>query len=261
MAEEEHVNKLEVLKRMVNAGVKLKRSKCVYQALGVTYLGHKINAEGLNPSDENVLVIMDAPIPYNVTELKSYLGLINFYGKFIPNLSKVLSPLYRLLQKDVKWQWGPSQQQALAESKRGSQGGRSVFDGAPGQIPSYCERPKMWTERDPTLSKAPLHPWERPQQPWSMIHLDYAGPFMGKMFLVIIDAHSKRMYLHPTNFATSYSAIEELKNTFASQGLPDTVMTDIGTNFCSMEFEEFMKQIGIAHIKTSPYHPASNSLA
>ena len=39
-------------------------------------------------------------------------------------------------------------------------------------------------------SSAPLHPWEWPNRPWSQLHLDYAGPFMGKMFLVVVDAHS-----------------------------------------------------------------------
>ncbi len=37
---------------------------------------------------------------------------------------------------------------------------------------------------------APLHPWEWPAQPWSRIHIDFAGPFKGHMFLVLVDAHS-----------------------------------------------------------------------
>ena len=73
---------------------------------------------------------------------------------------------------------------------------------------------------------------------------------MGKMFLVIMDAHSKWMDVHATQSATSSITIEKLQVTFGSQGLPDTVVTDNGTNFCSEEFEAFLKQNGIIHIKT-----------
>ncbi|XP_045105029.1 uncharacterized protein LOC123500376 [Portunus trituberculatus] len=79
---------------------------------------------------------------------------------------------------------------------------------------------------------APLQPWEWPEKPWSRLHLDYAGPFMGKMFLVVIDAHSKWIDVHATNSATSSATIEKLQVTFASQGLPEIVVTDNGTNFC-----------------------------
>ena len=68
---------------------------------------------------------------------------------------------------------------------------------------------------------SPLHPWEWPGRPWSRVHIDYTGPFMGKMFLLIIDAHSKWMDIHCVNSATSSLTIEKLRTTFASHGLPD----------------------------------------
>ena len=105
---------------------------------------------------------------------------------------------------------------------------------------------------------APLYPWSWPAHPWDRLHLDYAGPFMGKMFLVIIDAHSKWMDVHVTSSATAMATIEKLRVTFATRGIPVTVVTDNGTNFTSREFENFMKSNGIAHVKTAPYHPASN---
>ena len=57
------------------------------------------------------------------------------------------------------------------------------------------------------------------------------------------------------------ATIEKLRVTFATHGIPVTVVTDNGTNFTSREFENFMKSNGIAHVKTAPYHPASNGLA
>ena len=54
---------------------------------------------------------------------------------------------------------------------------------------------------------APMHAWTWPSKPWSRIHIDYAGPFMGKMFLVIIDAHSKWMEVHKTASSSAAATI------------------------------------------------------
>ena len=56
-------------------------------ASSVSYLGHKIDAEGLHPLPDKLQAVKAAPTPRNVSELKSYLGLLTYYGKFLPNLS------------------------------------------------------------------------------------------------------------------------------------------------------------------------------
>ena len=60
----------------------------------------------------------DAPKPRNVSELKSYLGLLSYYSKFLPNLSTILSPLYELLRASIKWEWKKQQEEAFLTSKR-----------------------------------------------------------------------------------------------------------------------------------------------
>ena len=107
--------------------------------------------------------------------------------------------------------------------------------------------------------EAPLHSWEWPTKHWVRLHLDYAGPFLGKMFLIVIDSHSKWMEAFPMNTSTSSATIEKLRMAFGRHGLPEIVVTDNGSNFVSKEFEEFLKQNGIRHI--SLYHPASNGQA
>lgn len=107
---------------------------------------------------------------------------------------------------------------------------------------------------------APLHPWEWPQRPWSRVHADYAGPFLGKMFLILIDAHTKWMDVHMTSSSSSQTTIEKMR-TFATLGIPEMLVTDNGTAFTSSEFVQFAKQNGIRHVTTSSYHPASNGLA
>ena len=89
-----------------------------------------------------------------------------------------------------------------------------------------------------------LHPWEWPHKPWVCLHLDYAGPFLGKMFLMVVEAHSKWMEAFP-NSSTSSATIETLRTAFSVRG----------SNFVREDFEDFY------HIRTAPYYPLSNGLA
>lgn len=103
---ESHLANLrEVLVRLEDTRLRLKKNKCVFMAPSVTYLCHRIDGEGLHPITEKVKAVNDAPNPRNVQKLKSYLGLLNYYGKFLPNLSTELAPLYKLLRAEQKWKW------------------------------------------------------------------------------------------------------------------------------------------------------------
>ena len=104
--EEVHLNTLKVaLTRLKKAGLHLKKCKCHFMLPSVVFLGHQIDAQGLNPLPEKVKTIKDVPKPRNVSELKSYLGLLSYYSEFLPNLSTILAPLYELLQASTKWDW------------------------------------------------------------------------------------------------------------------------------------------------------------
>ena len=111
---EGHLKNLEeVLSRLRNAGMRLKKSKCAFLLPQVEYLGHQISEKGLQPTTQKLRAIVEAPAPHNVSQLKSFLGMINYYSKFLPNLSTQLAPLYSLLQKKTIWSWGKAQQQAF----------------------------------------------------------------------------------------------------------------------------------------------------
>jgi hypothetical protein len=103
-------------------------------------------------------------------------------------------------------------------------------------------------------NKAPIHVWEYPSKPWERLHLDFAGPFLGKMFLIVVDAHSKWMEVCIMNSVVASSTIEQLRMIFATHGLPSILVSDNGPTFISEEFRTFTKFNGIKHIFAVPYH-------
>ena len=109
-------------------------------------------------------------------------------------------------------------------------------------------------------AKAPLHPWEWPEHAWSRVHVGYAGPYKGLMFLILVDAYSKRTAVVSVRHATSQSTIEKVRIIFATHGLPEMLVTDNGTVFTSTEFESLHHGMPFT-VSLLPYHPASNGLA
>ena len=511
--DEEHVKTLSiVLERLERAGLRARKSKCKFMQPSVTYLGHRIDQHGLHPLKEKIQAVKDAPSPKNVTELKSYLGLLTYYSKFLPNMADVLAPLYKLLRKEVRWRWTdieekafnaskdlltssallvhfnpeldlvlmcdassygigavlahrmpdgserpigyasrslsssqrnysqlekealvlvfgvqrfhaylfghrfelvtdhqpllallhqhrPTSTQASARIRRWSlflsayeytitfrntraHGNADALSRLPLPIvqtepktppelvlllehleesPVTVQHIRVWTRRDPELSKvlqfiergwppngdkslsaysakrnelsvyqgcvmwgtrvviplpgrravlqqlheghpgmtrmkslarmyvwwpgldrdievsvqqcchcqeqqsappvAPLQPWKWPSRPWTRLHMDFAGPFQGKMILIVVDSHTKWIEAYPTDSATSSKVIELSRSLFAQFGLPEVIVTDNGSPFVSEEFETYLTKNGVKHITSAPYHPSTNGLA
>ena len=512
--QEDHLQNLrKVLQRLQQAGLRLQRGKCKFMATSVQYLGHVIDAEGLHPLEDKVEAVQQAPAPENVSELRSYLGLLSYYSKFLPQLASTLAPLYALLHSGTPWKWTKSEEAAFQTSKTAllsskvlvhfdpsqeivlscdasSYGIGAVLshrqsDGSDRPIgfasrtlsaaekkysqlekeglacvfgvkrfhsylyghkfllitdhkpllgllgesktipPQASARIQRWaltlaayeysmvfrstgdhgdadamsrlplkqhpvsvpvpeevvllmqhlddsptdvasirkeTARHPLLSRvlqlvrhgwpnfskeeelnpyynrrtelsvqdgcllwgsrvvvppslqstvlaelhlghpgvsrmkslarmyvwwigvdkdieatvqhcvecqqsrpappaAPLHPWQWPGSPWVRLHMDFAGPFLGQYFLVIVDAHSKWLEVFPVASTSATLMIDKLRTLFAQFGIPQMVVTDNGSSFISQEFMSFLKKNGIRHITSAPYHPASNGLA
>ena len=507
--QQEHLDNLrQVLQRLEQYGIRARRSKCAFMCEAVEYLGHRVDAEGLHTLDTKVTAVLEAPSPQDVQELRSFLGLIHYYGKFLPSLSTLLHPLNNLLKAGNKWEWSTDCETALTEAKkllasapvlahynpslqirlagdasaygigavishvfddgterpvayasrtltsaernysqlekealslifgvqkfhqylygrsfvlitdhkplttilgpkRGipplaaarlqrwaytlsaysysiefrptkqhanadglsrlplgtrhtasvdsidafligqiqalpvtatqvqtatrqdlilSQVFRYVQDGWPVNVDQvykpFANRKEelsieagclLWGNRViiptklrstlidelhrdhpgasrmkavarsyfwyPGLDKdlenrahscvtcqavknappaAPLHPWLWPAQPWQRIHVDFAGPFMGKTYMLVVDAHSKWPEIIEMHSTTAQRTIAELRKLFAAYGLPTQLVSDNGPQFIAEEFESFLQANGIKHVKCAPYHPASN---
>ncbi len=509
--DDEHLQKLEeVLRRLRQHGMVLKKGKCTFLGESVQYLGHRVDRFGLHTIPEKVEAIVDAPYPKNVSELRSFLGLLNYYNRFIPNLATLIHPLNQLLRNNSKWVWSSECATAMEVAKRSllSSSALAMFDsdlpvklatdassygvgavlshvypnglekpiafasrtlssaernyaqiekealaiifgvkkfhqyvygrpfvlvtdhkpltallGPKSNIPTLAaSRMQRWalilsayiytieyrptgehgnadalsrlplphsssvelirdidsklnlvrmgalplthvqlrnaTRHDPILSRvltfvrggwpskvptaflpyfsrsaeltveadcllwgtrviipdkhrdriltelhvshpgicrmkalgrshvwwpgvdgdiekvakscgvckevktstwtAPLHPWLWPETPWTRIHLDFAGPLNGRMYLLIVDSHSKWPEIWEMRSTTSQRTISVLQHLFSSYGLPQQVVTDNGPQFIAEEFNEYMCSIGVKHFRTAPYHPATN---
>lgn len=92
-SEAEHLETLgKVMAQLQEYGVRLKRAKCRFQMDAVEYLGFHISGEGIRPTAEKRLAIVNAPAPRDVTQLKSFIGLVNYYAKFLPCVAHILAP-------------------------------------------------------------------------------------------------------------------------------------------------------------------------
>ena len=513
-SDEEHLRTLErVLTRLKLAGFTLKKEKCKFLADSVEYLGFSVDKDGLHTLDHKLRAVREAPAPQNAAELKSYLGMVTHFSRFVNNAATILAPLHRLLHKDQPWRWSQVEQDSFEVIKAALGSTKMLVhydpekpliikcDASPygvgavllHRMPSGEEKPiafasrtltqaeknyaqldkealaimfgvkrfhlyvfgrhfeiltdhkpllgllgedkgiqpmssprmqrwaltltgysytmkfipgrentvadalsrlplaqdrdngtptnvqvhllqssksapinsnniRMWTSRDPLLSqikcalqqgwptkspatwqpfsvrqnelslqdgcilwgsrvlvppqgrkkileelheahpgvskmkalarsyvwwpgmdkeieemvqrcepcqrvlksppKVPLKPWSWPDSPWKRIHVDYFGPFLGQMFFVVVDAHSKWLEVVPTgSSSSSATTISKLRAIFATFGIPEMLVSDNGPAFVSAEFTEFMSNNGIKHLTTAPYHAASNGLA
>ena len=110
----EHLSNLEsTFERLREANLKLKPSKCKLIRQEVTYLGYQISEHGISADPTKLDAVKAFPVPTDVKRVRSFVGLISYYRRFVPNFAKIAQPLHSLTKKDVKFCWTDDCQQAF----------------------------------------------------------------------------------------------------------------------------------------------------
>ncbi|XP_041775809.1 uncharacterized protein K02A2.6-like [Anopheles merus] len=116
-----------------------------------------------------------------------------------------------------------------------------------------------------SAAKSPEHcipvDWPKTTGSWQRIYVDYAGPMEGEYYFLVVDSYSKWPEIIPTRQTTAQATVQMLRGLCARFGIPETVVSDSGTQFTSSKFRDFCMENGIHHVQTAPYHPQSNGQA
>ncbi|XP_041376823.1 uncharacterized protein K02A2.6-like [Gigantopelta aegis] len=117
-SDEEHLQNLEnVLQRLEKYNLRIKLEKCEFFKDRISFCGHEIDMEGLHKTQSKIEAVVKAPKPENVSQLRTFLGLVNYYNRFLKDVSTVLHPLYELLRRDKPWVWSDQCEEAFCAVK------------------------------------------------------------------------------------------------------------------------------------------------
>ena len=115
---EEHLGRLELLlKRLRGANLKLKPSKCKFFKFDIEFLGHVVNSLGISTDPEKVAAVRNWPVPTNVSEVRSFVGLCSYYRRYVRDFVEVAAPLHRLTGKRAVFEWSTECQVAFETLK------------------------------------------------------------------------------------------------------------------------------------------------
>lgn len=113
-----HLSRLEeVLERLHRHNIRLNVEKSKFFSNKVDYCGYTVDKEGIHKEDQKIEAIKQMPRPKNLSEIRAFTGMINYYGRFIPNLSTILRPLNALLRKDTPFIWSKEYEAAFCQAK------------------------------------------------------------------------------------------------------------------------------------------------
>ena len=118
---EQHLRDLvELFKRLEDNGLVVNRPKCVFGVQSIEFLGHQVSTNGIAPLESKVSAVRNFPQPSTVKELQQFLGMLNFYHRFVPHVAEILVPLHAALagrKRFTALQWTPVMESAFLQAK------------------------------------------------------------------------------------------------------------------------------------------------
>lgn len=202
-----------VLKRLNDHNVQINLEKSKMLETCVKYLGHTLKSNTISPNPDKIKALVDAPAPKDVPQLQSYLGLLNYYGKFIPNLSGELADLYSLLRKDVTFEWNEKQRLCFENSKLLIQKHNVLelydpskplvvaCDASPYGVGAILSQVTNGVEKPVLMGSSTLSPAERN---FSQLHREALAIIFG------IKLFHKYIYGHEFTICTDHQALREI---------------------------------------------------
>ena len=116
---EDHEQHLRlVLQRLREKRLYAKFTKCSFWLNEVSFLGHIVNQDGISVDPEKIKAITDWPRPTSVTKIRSLLGLAGYYKRFVEGFSRIATPMTKLTQKNVRFEWNEKCEDSFQELKR-----------------------------------------------------------------------------------------------------------------------------------------------
>ena len=114
---EHDLHAVELMKRLQEKGLTLNKEKCIFRMPKLKFVGHTLSKHGIGPTEETVKAVREARAPQSASEVRSFLGLVNFNARYIADLATLSEPLRRLTRKSVTFNWGKEQQAAFEKLK------------------------------------------------------------------------------------------------------------------------------------------------
>ncbi|UYV63472.1 K02A2.6-like, partial [Cordylochernes scorpioides] len=260
----DHEQKLELIfKRLQEKGLRLNKDKCKFAVNAVEYLGFKIDKKGLHPISSKIEAVVEAPEPTNVSQLRSFIGLLMYYSRFIRNIADILAPFYQLLKKNSKWNWTSEHRILFAKCKAllTNESVLAHYD-ATRELVLACDASSyglgvVLSHRNDRKEETPIAFASR-----TLTEAERRYSQLEKEALSIIFGCEKfRQYLLGREFVL-ITDNRPLMHIFSPQKpIPICAASRVKRQFVSSEFDEFTKINGIRYTKTSPYNPSTNGLA
>ena len=107
----------EVIKRLEENDLFVKPEKCKWKVRGVEFLGVVIGPKGVEMQKEKIEKVLNWPVPRNIKEVQKFLGLTNYYRRFIKDFTRIAAPLHVLVRKEQKWKWEKKQEEVFKKLK------------------------------------------------------------------------------------------------------------------------------------------------